>query len=372
MKSEKIQQLLESLPHLPGVYKYFNREGILIYVGKAKDLRKRVASYFTKEPENPKTRNLVENIRHMEFTIVDTERDALLLENSLIKNFQPRYNINLKDDKTYPYIVIKNELFPRVFLTRNIFEDGSEYFGPFTNVGRIRELLELIRTLIPIRMNNHDLFIRVTKKGRLKVNPEYYIRDVSGQNEEMLTEEDYHKGLQQVRDIFKGKLAPLIKLLKDQVKECVRKMEFEKAEILQHKLEFMQGYSAGSVVVNTKVGDLDAFTICVKDTRAFVNYLQVTRGSIVQTKTVVFKRKLNESQEEILVPAIVHLRKKLKSQAPELIVPFSIEYTDPTLSITVPIKGIKRKLLDLSRKNLIYFREKIPPMSEIKFEANDY
>lgn len=173
MTSEKIDQILKSLPHLPGVYKYFNKSGELIYVGKAKNLRKRVASYFTKEPESRKARNLVASIHHLEFTIVDTERDALLLENSLIKQNQPRYNISLKDDKTYPYIIIKNEPFAWVFLTRNLIKDGSEYFGPFTNVGKIRELLELIRTLVPLRKNHSELFIRVTEKGKLKVSPEY-------------------------------------------------------------------------------------------------------------------------------------------------------------------------------------------------------
>lgn len=180
MQSSKIQQVLENLPHLPGIYKYYNHSEKLIYVGKAKDLRKRVASYFTKTSEDQKTRNLVKNIHQIEFTIVDTERDALLLEDSLIKNFQPYYNINRKDDKSYPYIVIKNEPFPRVFLTHNIVMDGSEYFGPFTQVGKIRELLELLRSIIPMRKNHLELFLRVTKKGNLKVSPEYYMKGGRG------------------------------------------------------------------------------------------------------------------------------------------------------------------------------------------------
>ena len=371
MTGEKIKQMLGSLPHLPGVYRYFNKEGVLIYVGKAKNLRKRVASYFNKKPESRKARNLVENIHHLEFTIVDTEQDALLLENSLIKHYQPRYNINLKDDKTYPYIVIKNEPFPRVFITRDIIKDGSEYFGPYTSVGKIRELLELIRTLIPIRANNHDLFIRVTENGKLKVYPEYYMTDATGKDEEMLTAEDYEKGIQQVREIFKGKLAPVIKFLQDQIKESVRKMEFEKAEILQNKLEFMQEYKASSVVVNSKVGDLDVFTIRVKETQALVNYLQVRKGAIVQTKTVVFKRNPDTSQEEMLISAIVQLQKKTKSHVRELIVPFPIEYPNATLTITIPQKGIKKKLLELSRKNLIYFSDKIHNKKGLKAERKD-
>ena len=369
MTSEKTKLLLEPIPHFPGVYRYFNKDGELIYVGKAKDLRKRVASYFTKEPESRKVRHLVNSIHHLEFTIVDTERDALLLENSLIKHYQPRYNINLKDDKTYPYIVIKNEPFPRIFLTRNVIKDGSEYFGPYTNVGKTRGLLEFVRTLIPIRTNNHNLFIRVTDEGMLRVNPEYYLKEVNGQTDEILTEEDYEKGLRQVRDIFKGKLGPVITILQEQIKDCVRKMEFEKASILRNKLEFIQEYSASSVVVNAKVRDSDVFTILIKESESFVNYLQVRKGAIVHTKTVTLKRELEESQEEILISAIVHLQKKSKSNAHELIVPFSIEFPDTTLTITVPKRGIKRKLLDLSRKNLIYYSEQINNKKGIKAEG---
>ncbi len=354
MTNKKFRQLLESLPHLPGVYKYFDEAGIPIYVGKAKDLKKRVTSYFTKEPENYKTRKLVEKIHHIEFTIVDTERDAFLLENSLIKNFQPRYNINLKDDKSYPYIVIKNEPFPRVFLTRNIVRDGSEYFGPFTDVGKIRELLQLIRSLIPLRINQLELFLRISKKGKLKVSPEYYLSDAGRTEVEILTEEDYSRGLQQVRDILKGSLSSVITNVQDQMKECVRKMEFEEAEILRLKLEFMQGYRERSIVVNVKMGDLDVFTILVKDSLAFVNYLQVRKGNIVQTKNVTLDRKLEESQEMMLVFAIAHLRKRMDSSVKELVVPFPIDYPDTTLVITVPMRGDKKKLLDLSMKNVTY------------------
>jgi excinuclease ABC subunit C len=357
MKSEKIQQFLENLPHLPGVYKYFNKAGKLIYVGKAKDLRKRVTSYFTKEPENRKTFNLIENIDYLEFTIVNTEQDALLLENSLIKHFQPRYNINLKDDKTYPYIVIKNESFPRVFLTRNVIQDGSEYFGPYTSVVKIRELLELIRSLVPLRKNHTELFIRLTEKGKLKVSPEYYMKGVMEHEEKILTKEDYDVGLHKVRDIIKGKFASLIKPLRNQMKDCIRKMEFEKAEVLQQKLEFIQEYRASSMVVNTKVENLDVFTIRVNDDQAFVNYLLVRKGSIVKTKTVNFSRNPDESEEDIMTSAISQLQKEFKSNVQELVVPFSIKHPDPKLTISIPKKGIKKKLLNLSKKNLDYFSE---------------
>lgn len=359
MKSEKIEELLENLPHLPGVYKYFNEAGTLIYVGKAKDLRKRVASYFTKTPDSQKTRNLVNNIYHLEFTIVNTERDALLLEDSLIKNFQPRYNISLKDDKSYPYIVIKNEPFPRVFLTRNVIEDGSEYFGPFTNVGKIRDLLEFIRSRIPLRKNHLDLFMRITGKGKLKISPEYYMTNGRGKEVEMLTEEDYSRGLQEVRAILKGRLAPVVKTLRDQLKHYVKQMEFEKAEVVHHKLQFMQEYKLRSVVVNSEVGDLDVFTIRIEKAQAFVNYLQVRKGAIVLSNNEVLTLNSDASREEMLVSAIVHLQKGTKIHVQELIVPFSLEYPDSKLTITVPKKGIKKKLLDLSRKNLEYFSDRI-------------
>lgn len=359
MTNDEIKKLLAPLPHLPGVYRYFNKDGELIYVGKAKNLRKRVASYFTKKPESRKARHLVESIHHLEFTLVDTERDALLLENSLIKHHQPRYNINLKDDKTYPYIVIKNELFPRIFLTRNVIKDGSEYYGSFTNVGKIRGLLELIRTIIPIRTNNHNLFIRVSEDGKLRVNPEYYMKEVTGQVEELLTEKDYNNGLEQVRNILKGKLGPLINLLQNQIKDCVSKMEFERADTLRQKLDFIMEYEANSVVVNTKVRDLDVFTIHIKETEAFVNYLNVRKGNIVSTKTIILKNEEDKSREEMLLSAIIHLRKKLKSEVKEIVVSFPLSYPDPALMVTVPQRGVKRKLLHLSKKNLIYFTENV-------------
>lgn len=359
MAPHEIKKLLQPLPSLPGVYRYFNKEGELIYVGKAKNLRKRVASYFTKKPESRKARHLVEGIHHLEFTIVNTEREALLLENSLIKNYQPRYNINLKDDKSYPYIVIKNEPFPRIFLTRNIIKDGSEYYGPFTNIGKTRGLLELIRTLVPIRTNNHNLFIRTTDEGNLRVNPQYYMKEFTDQNEEILTEEDYEKGVQKVREILKGKLTPLTTVLNHQIKESVKTLEFERAAILRQKLEFIQEYDTSNVVANAKIRDVDVFTHGIKDSEVYVNYLRVRKGNIVQTETVVFKKEKGKSEEEILTSAIVRLQKKRQYQVNELIVPFFIDYPDPAITITVPKRGIKRKLMDLSRKNLIYFTEKV-------------
>lgn len=359
MTPHEIKKLLQPLPPLPGVYRYFNKEGELIYVGKAKNLRKRVASYFTKKPESRRARRLVDNIHHLEFTIVDTERDALLLENSLIKNYQPRYNINLKDDKSYPYIVIKNEPFPRVFLTRNVIKDGSEYFGPYTSVRKIRGLLELVRTLIPIRTNNHNLFLRIMEDGRLRVNPRYYTNGINGTKTEFLTETHYNQGLDQVRKIFKGKPGAVINILQNQLKDCVAKLEFEKADILRKKLDFIMEYQSNSVVVNTKVKDLDVFTIHLKENRAHVNYLNIRKGDIVSTKTITLRNDIEKSREEILLSAIIQHRKKSESEVNEIIVPFPIDLQDPTITVTVPKRGVKKKLLELSRKNLIYFSEKV-------------
>lgn len=359
MTPHEIKKLLQPLPPLPGVYRYFNKEGELIYVGKAKNLRKRVASYFTKKPESRKARHLVESIHHLEFTIVDTERDALLLENSLIKNYQPRYNINLKDDKSYPYIVIKNEPFPRVFLTRNVITDGSEYFGPYTDVGKIRGLLELIRTIIPLRTNNHNLFLRITEEGKLRVNPEYYSRGTSEQVRELLTEEDYEKALDQVRNILKGKLEPLINYVQNQIEDCVSKMEFERADSLHQKLDFIKKYKANNVVANAKVPDLDVFTIRIVETRAFVNFLKVRMGNVISAKTTVFKYDHGKTREEMLLFAIGHLRKKWNSTVKEIVISCPVPHPDPKLIVTVPQRGTKKKLLALSEKNLVYFSENL-------------
>ncbi|QAA81076.1 hypothetical protein EI546_04740 [Aequorivita sp. H23M31] len=312
MTKDEIKQMLKHVPHFPGVYRYFNKDGEMIYVGKAKNLRKRVTSYFSKEPESRKVRHMVESIQRLEFTIVDTERDALLLENSLIKHNQPKYNINLKDDKTYPFIVIKNEPFPRIFLTRNVIKDGSEYFGPYTSVRKIRGLLELVRTLIPIRTNNHNLFLRIMEDGRLRVNPEYYLKGISGPKEEYLTEADYNRGLEQVREIFKGRLGLVINMLQNRIKECVSKLEFEKADILRQQLDFIMEYQNNSIVFNTKVKDLDVFTIHLKEDQAYVNYLQVRKGDIVFTKTISIKSEVDKTLEEMLLSSIVQIQEKFK------------------------------------------------------------
>lgn len=359
MTQEAFQELAQSIPRQPGIYKYFDEHNHIIYVGKAKDLRRRVSSYFTKNHDNFKTRKLVQHIHHMEFTIVDSEQDAFLLENSLIKQFQPYYNINLKDDKSYPYIVIKNEPFPRVFLTRRVVKDGSEYLGPFTGVGKVRELLEFVRNYIPLRTCGLQLTPRNIEKHKFRVCLEYHLGNCKGPCEGLQTAADYQESLQLVRQILKGNLTPVIQLLKAQMQEHAKNLEFERAQVLHQKLESLKAYKARSTVVSARLGDLDVFSILVDGRQAYVNFLQVMQGSIVQTKTITLERKLEESQEDMLAFAIAHLREKLNSFTKELVLPFPLDYPDASVSITVPRGGDKKKLLELSLKNVRYFQEEM-------------
>lgn len=359
MSPEAFQQIAHTVPHQPGVYKYFDADSQLLYVGKAKDLRKRVGSYFTKRHDNYKTRKLVQHIDHIEFTLVDSEQDAFLLENSLIKQFRPRYNINLKDDKSYPYIVIKREPFPRVFLTRRLIRDGSEYLGPFTGVGKVRDLLELIRTYIPLRTCSLNLSPRNISRGKFKVCLEYHLGNCLGPCEGLQSEEDYQKSLQEVRSILKGNLAPVLSRLKEQMRQHAERLEFEQADQIRRKIESLQAYNARSTVVNPRMGDVDVFSALEEGDKAYVNYLQVRNGSIVQTKTVLAERKLDETLPEMLAFAMAHLRDKLHSQAEEMVVPFAVKYPDLSVRITIPRAGEKKKLLDLSLKNVGYFRDEM-------------
>lgn len=359
MTAAEFQQLSHTIPVQAGIYKYYGEDNTLLYVGKAKSLRKRVSSYFVKNHDNYKTRKLVQSIHHIEFTIVDSEQDAFLLENSLIKQFQPKFNINLKDDKTYPYIVIKNENFPRVFLTRNLIKDGSEYLGPFTSVGRVRELLEVIRYNIPLRTCNLALTPQNIQKGKFKVCLEYHLGNCKGPCEGLETEETYREGLQQVRNILRGHLSPVLSMFRNQMQEYALNMEFEKAEITRKKIESLDAYQARSTIVNTKVGNVDVFSILTDGNEAYVNYLRVLNGTIADTKTVTLEKKLEESDEEVLLYAIAYLRDAFNSLAREIIVPMPLEYPSETIVLTVPKGGDKKKLLDLSEKNVNYFKEEL-------------
>ncbi len=369
MTSDVFQTILKTLPNQPGIYKYFDDKNELIYVGKAKNIRKRVSSYFTKTFTGYKTHELVQRIEKIEFTIVDSEQDAFLLENSLIKQFQPKFNINLKDDKTYPYIVIKNEPFPRIFLTRNKINDGSEYLGPFTSVGKVRELLNFIKEFIPLRTCKLNLTEQNILKKKFKVCLEYHLGNCKGPCEGLQTKVDYDEGLQQIKQMIKGNLTPVIQRYKEEMNYYVSQLQFEKAAIVKKKLEGLENYQAKSVIVSKSFSNLDVFSILRDNNIAYVNYLMVQNGTIVQTHTIILEIKLDESNAEILILAIIDLRKKFNSLAQEIIIPFPIEYTGEDFSITIPRAGDKKKLLELSEKNVNYFIEEMKRKKMLQLEG---
>ncbi|RPD40189.1 excinuclease ABC subunit UvrC [Chitinophaga barathri] len=369
MTAAEFQQIAHTLPVHAGIYKYFGTEGELLYIGKAKSLRKRVSSYFVKNHDNYKTRKLVESIHHIEFTIVDSEQDAFLLENSLIKQFQPKFNINLKDDKTYPFIIIKHEPFSRVFLTRRIIKDGSEYLGPFTSVGRVREVLEVIRYNIPLRTCSLNLSEQNIKKGKFKVCLEYHLGNCKGPCEGLQTQEDYREGLQQVKEILRGNLSPVLNIFKAKMQEHAMNMEFEKAEIQRKKIESLQAYQSRSTIVSSRVGNVDVFTILSEGNFAYVNYLRVLNGTIADTKTVTLEKKLEETDDEVMAYAIAYLREAFQSMAKEIILPFEVEFPEEGVTLTVPRGGDKKKLLDLSEKNVTYFREELRKKKMLHLEG---
>ena len=357
MTAQEFQQIAGTIPTQPGIYKYFDSRKELLYVGKAKHLRKRVSSYFSKTFTSYKTHELVQRIAHIEFTIVNSEQDAFLLENSLIKQYQPRFNINLKDDKTYPYIVIRNEPFPRVFLTRNRINDRSEYLGPYTSVKKVRELLEFIKQTIPLRTCSLPLTEANIRKRKFKVCLEYHLGNCKGPCEGLQSAEAYQEELSQVKNLLKGNLSPVIRHFKEEMKEQATQLAFEKAELTRKKISFLEGYQSRSVVANAKTGDVDVFSIQKEKELAWVNYLMVRNGAIIQTHTTKAETHLDESPEEILPFTIAQLRIAFNSDAGEILVPFPIEYADTSLLITVPKGGDRKKLLELAEKNVAYFRE---------------
>jgi len=369
MTSQQFQQIAHTIPVQPGIYKYYNAANELLYVGKAKDLRKRVSSYFSKTFTSYKTHELVKRIHHIEFTIVDSEQDAFLLENSLIKQFQPRYNINLKDDKSYPFIVIKKESFPRIFLTRRKINDGSEYLGPFTSAGKVRELISFIKQYVPLRTCKLNLTPSNIQKGKFKVCLEYHLGNCKGPCEGLQTLEDYQDGIQQVRNILKGNLSSVIQHFKQDMIAFATDMKFEKAEMVRKKIEHLESYQAKSIIVSRHLSDIDVFSILKDGDVAYVNYLMVQNGTIVQTHTIQLQTQLEETEEEVLVFAIGNLRQDLNSHSVELIVPFPIDYPDKEITITIPKAGDKKKLLDLSLKNVNYFKEELKKKKILQLEG---
>ena len=370
MIAEQFQQLAHTIPHQPGIYKYFDISNNLIYVGKAKDLRKRVSSYFSKTFVGYKTHELVKRINHIEFTIVDNEHDAFLLENSLIKEYQPKYNINLKDDKTYPFIVIKKEPFPRVFLTRTRRKmDNAEYIGPFTNTLMIRELLLFIKQMVPLRTCNLSLTDNNINKGKFKVCLEYHLGNCKAPCEGLQNKEDYQEGIQRIRDIVKGNLSSVIQHFKAEMNQHAAALEFEKAEAVKKKIEYLQSYQSKSVVVSHYLTSLDVFSILKEDQLAYINYLMVQNGTIIQTHTIKVESKIEEAEEDVVCQTIFHLREMFNSNSSEIIVPYQIEYPDELIKITVPKGGDKKKLLDLSLKNVNYFKEEVKKKKILRLEG---
>ncbi|MEO5946959.1 MAG: excinuclease ABC subunit UvrC [Chitinophagaceae bacterium] len=371
MTPDEFQHIASGIPKLPGIYKYYNSENDLLYVGKAKHLRKRVSSYFIKTLTSYKTYELVQRIAKVEFTIVNSEQDAFLLENSLIKQFQPKYNINLKDDKSYPFLVIKNEPFPRIFFTRNKIDDGSEYLGPYTSVKKVRELLEFIRQTIPLRNCSLNLTSSNIKKKKFKVCLEYHLGNCKGPCEGLQTTEDYQEGLIQMKNLLKGNLAPVIRHYKDEMKTTAAALNFEKAGLLKQKIEFLQNYQSRSVVANAKSINVDVFSFQQEKETGYINFLMVRNGAIIQTYTTKVETHLEETPEEILVYTIAQLRTTFNSDAAEIVVPFTIEYPQLAITVKVPKGGDRKKLLELSAKNVNYFIEELKHKERLRLSSKN-
>ena len=358
MEKFDYREALKNIPHKPGVYQYWNAENELIYIGKAKDLRNRVGSYFNKDIHvNAKTRVLVSRIRNITFTIVDTEIDAWLLENSLIKKHQPRYNVMLKDDKTYPWIIIKNENFPRIFWTRRIVKDGSKYLGPYASVSMMHAILSLIKDTYPLRTCNLALSRQNIDAGKFKVCLEYQLGNCKGPCQNYQTEGDYDHNIEEITNILNGKIGAVLRTMKAEMDEAISAMNYEHAHRLKRKFDLLENYQSKSTVVNSSITEVDVFSIASEEKYAFVNYLKVMHGTIIQTQTIELKKRLDESDEELLELAISEFRTRYNSTSKEIIVPFNLDIEDSTLKFTVPKLGEKRKLLDLSQKNVQFFKK---------------
>jgi excinuclease ABC subunit C len=358
MSQSQIKQIISSLPESPGIYKYFDKTGTLIYIGKAKNLKKRVSSYFSKNHyENRKTAVMVSKIEDIHFTLVETEIDALLLENSLIKKFQPKFNINLKDDKTYPFICVKKERFPRIFPTRNPIKDGSEYFGPYASVGMMHTILDLIKALYPLRNCNFGLSEANIRAYKFKTCLEFDIGNCKGPCVALQEEEDYLNNIKLIRNILKGNLSEVLNHLKTGMNEAANDMKFEEAAFFKKKISMLTNYQSKSTIVTSIPYDVDVFSIVSDDKFAFVNFLKVSNGMIIQTQTFEIKKKIDESDAELLNFAIAETRETYHSTSREIIVPIEPDWQDEKIEITIPKAGDKKKLLDLSLKNAMYYKK---------------
>ncbi len=346
---------LETLPNAPGVYQYFDANDTILYVGKAKNLKKRVSSYFTKTHDSGKTRVLVKKIAKIKHIVVDTETDALLLENNLIKKHMPRYNVMLKDDKSYPWICIKKERFPRVFSTRRVFKDGSEYYGPYTSMKTVSTLLELIKGLYPLRTCNYHLSETKIEAGKYKVCLEYHLKNCKGACEGLETEQEYHDNVKAIREILKGNFKDSLSQFKMQMKQFAEGMQFEEAQKIKEKIEVLENYQAKSTIVNPKISNVDVFSIMSDESYGYVNFLQLSYGSIIRSHTLEIKKKLDETDQELLELAITEIRQRFHSKSKEIYVPFHVDLGE-NIKVTVPKLGDKKHILDLSLRNAKYYR----------------
>jgi excinuclease ABC subunit C len=351
------QQVMPTWPQDPGIYKYVGADGTILYVGKAKNLKKRLMSYFgNRKDMRPKTKALVKNAHHIEYTIVETEQDALLLESTLIKRYQPRYNVQLKDGKTYPYICIKNEPFPRVFITRKIVRDGSDYFGPYASKNRVHTIMDLIRNLFPLRTCKFNLSPENIQKGKFKVCLEYHIKNCKGGCEGHESEIAYGRKIAEIKNLLKGNFGSVKALLQEEMQAFSDELEFEKALEHKIKLDALKDYQGKSTVANPKIRDVDIFSITVDEKLAYVNYLKVVNGAIINTYTLEMTPNLNDNKVDLLEFAMPTLRDKFHSIAPEILVPFEVKFPDINVEVIVPKIGDKKKLVDLSVKNVTYFK----------------
>jgi excinuclease ABC subunit C len=351
-----IKQLVEILPSNPGVYQFFDKDGKIIYIGKAKNLKKRVKSYFKGKYDNNKIRVMVYKINDIKYIVVDSESDAFLLENNLIKEYQPRYNILLKDDKSFPWICIKNEPFPRVFYTRNPSKDGSVYFGPYTSMVMVKTLMSLIKQLYTFRTCNYNLSPENIKKGKYKVCLEYHLGNCLGPCEGLQSEENYNNSIIHIKEILKGNISGIISQLKNLMISYANELKYEEANLIKEKIEIIENYKSRSTIVNPDIKNIDVFSFIEYNNDIYINFLKVIDGAIVQSHIVELKKQLDETKEDILAFTIYEIRKRFNSDANEIVVPFPIDFPENNAKLTIPVKGDKKKLLELSERNLKFYR----------------
>ncbi|VAV82989.1 Excinuclease ABC subunit C [hydrothermal vent metagenome] len=368
MSKSTLDIQIKTLPNAPGVYQYFDDNNVIIYVGKAKNLKKRVSSYFTKTHENGKTRVLVKKIASIKHIVVATETDALLLENNLIKKHRPRYNVMLKDDKSYPWICIKKERFPRVFQTRRLIKDGSEYFGPYTSVRTVHTLLDLIRGLYALRTCNYDLSPEKIEAKKYKVCLEYHLGNCKGACEGFETEAEYAESIKAIRDILKGNFKDSLSQFKNQMKAFATEMKYEDAQKIKEKIDILENYQAKSTIVNPKISNVDVFSIVSDESYAYINFLQLSYGSIIRSHTLEIKKKLQETDTQLLVLAITEIRQRFNSMSKEIYVPFKIDLGEH-IKVTVPKLGDKKHILELSVRNAKHYR--LEQLKQVKITDPD-